>query len=544
MAATEKRGYFVGKLSDRDLDFWIERGYNAMFVGRHGVGKTHRIQQAFERNKLKWRYFSAATMDPWTDFVGVPKEKKEGELSFLDFVLPRDFADNSIEALFFDEFNRAPKKVRNAVMELIQFKSINGRKFPNLKLIWTAVNPEDDDDLSFDVEPLDPAQEDRFHIQVEIPYKPDLAYFQSQYGKEAGKSAVDWWEGLNESMQRMISPRRLDYALQVFNDVGNMRHVLPAQAPVAKLLEAIQHGPPEETLLRFMTQNDEAQARRWLAHMNNLEGVKTLIAENEQVRSFALPLLGAEMITSLMTKNRAIKEEIVRNPMKYASVISDVAAASQNKKIKKEFEAIEKVIKQMGNDSDSTAGGIANAVVDNSKNLPQHFTKTEQSHMKNNFRFKDDYSISEVKYDAQEQGKDIESAIYEMASRTMTAKNQWLKGRLYDSLCQTVCDEMTADQSIAVIRICNFLASGHQVDTLNELGDLPVCFNTAIHCVRRERPDFSIEELFELAPYFFYRYFSKNNNSLPDTADELIIEPKPKAEWQEVNDEELEGISI
>ena len=43
-----------------------------------------------------------------------------------------------------DEFSRAHKKVRNAVMELIQFKSINGRKFKNLKIVWAAINPDDD----------------------------------------------------------------------------------------------------------------------------------------------------------------------------------------------------------------------------------------------------------------------------------------------------------------------------------------------------------------------------------------------------------------
>ena len=41
----------------------------------------------------------------------------------------------------FDELNRAKPKVRNAVMELIQFRSINGIKFNNLRMIWAAINP-------------------------------------------------------------------------------------------------------------------------------------------------------------------------------------------------------------------------------------------------------------------------------------------------------------------------------------------------------------------------------------------------------------------
>ena len=539
MPPNSKREYFTGKISDHDLDFWIEKGYNAMFVGRHGVGKTFRIQEAFRRNGLKWRYFSAATMDPWTDFIGVPKEKTENNLTYLDFILPKDFADESIEALFFDEFNRAPKKVRNAVMELIQFKSINGRAFPNLKIIWTAVNPDDDDDLDFDVEPLDPAQEDRFHIQVEIPYKPDLSYFQNTYGTEMGKAAVDWWDGLSEEMQRMISPRRLDYALQVFNDYGSMRHVLPSKVPVAKLLEAIQHGPPEETFRRFMSQDDKISARRWLGHMNNLDGIKTLIVEDEDVRSFALPLLGDELLTNLMTQNRSIKEEIVRNPHKYTNIIKDLAKGAQHKKLKKEFESIAKVLDQM-DDNGCYEGGIANVIIDNSKGLPKHFTKTEQTHMKTNFEFKENFPSSDKEYT----GTDIDTDIRDIATRTMSASNHWLRGKLYESLTEIATDQLSADQAIAVIRICNFIASVHHIDTLNDMHEFPACFNTAVNCVMKERSDFTIEELFDLCPYFFFSFFSKKNKSLPKTSKDLIIQPKDKNEWIEAKDEELESIKI
>jgi hypothetical protein len=541
MPPAAKREYFTGNVKDRDLDFWIEMGYNAMFIGRHGVGKTHKIQAAFERNGLKWRYFSAATMDPWTDFVGVPKERTEGDLTFLDFILPRDMADNSVEALFFDEFNRAPKKVRNAVMELIQFKSINGRKFPNLKLIWTAVNPDDDDDLDFDVEPLDPAQEDRFQIQVEIPYKPDLAYFQKKYGPESGKGAVDWWDGLPEEMKRLISPRRLDYAVQVHIDYGNLKHVLPAGAPTAKLSEVLQHGPPEQTIRKFMSQNDEAGARRWLAHMNNLEGVKGLIVDDEAVRSFALPLLGPELVTTLMSKNKAIKQEITNHPLKYASIIRDVASGSQVAKIKKEFQAIAKTLDALEAAADGSNDNIAAVIIDNSKKLPQHFTKTEQRHMKVNFRFRDgDYDISNKEFS----GDDIEGRIREFATQTMSASNTWLKQKVYEGLTTLATEELTADQAVAVIRLCDWVAAKHQADSLSSMDEIPIIFNTATHCILRDRPDFSVEDLFNIAPYFFCRYFSNKNEKLPDNKDELLIEAKPQEEWEKIEDEELEGVSI
>jgi len=53
---------------DYKLDNWIKYNQNVLMIGKHGVGKTALIKKAFERNGLKWRYFSAATMDPWTEF--------------------------------------------------------------------------------------------------------------------------------------------------------------------------------------------------------------------------------------------------------------------------------------------------------------------------------------------------------------------------------------------------------------------------------------------------------------------------------------------
>lgn len=538
MSKNHKKEFFSGNIKDHDIDFWIEKEYNVLFEGLPGVGKTARILEAFKRNNLVYKYFSASTMDPWTDLIGVPKEMKEGDKSFLEFVRPREMEDGSIQAIFLDEYNRSQKKVRNAVMELIQFKSINGKKFPNLKIVWVACNPADDDNFSFDVEALDPAQEDRFHIQVQIPYKSDLAYFQKTYGEEVGKSAVDWWDGLEESMKLMVTPRRLDMALRVYRDGGNIRHALPANCPVAKLLDAVNHGLPEESLRRFMSQNDTKGARRWLAHVNNLNGVKTLIAEDREVRKFTLPLLEEENATNLIVQNKAIKDEVSRNPQEYAGIIRILAEGSQHKKIKKEFQAISKALEQYGEDFVND-GNIANVIIDNSKSLPQHFTKTEQQSMKANFRFKDNIDISTKEFNG-----DANAEIRDIATKTMSATNHWLKIRLYESLCAVSTEKLTADQGKAVVRICNFLASVLQSNTLGELADFPICFNTAVNCIHKENPDFTVEELFNLCPYLFFSYFSKNNKSIPKNVGDLMIEPKPKNEWVETKDEELEGIEI
>ena len=72
---------------DEKLDFWLEHEQNVLFVGKHGVGKTAMIKSCFERHDLvlgeTFLYFSASTLDPWVDLVGVPKERitdKRGQI--------------------------------------------------------------------------------------------------------------------------------------------------------------------------------------------------------------------------------------------------------------------------------------------------------------------------------------------------------------------------------------------------------------------------------------------------------------------------------
>ena len=55
------------------LDSWIRTSQNVLLVGAHGIGKTEQVLAAMKRNNIKYAYFSASTMDPFVDFVGVPR---------------------------------------------------------------------------------------------------------------------------------------------------------------------------------------------------------------------------------------------------------------------------------------------------------------------------------------------------------------------------------------------------------------------------------------------------------------------------------------
>jgi len=327
----------AAQLRDNKLDFWIQNNYNVLFKGKHGVGKTSLIIQAFDRNKLNWKYFSASTMDPFVDFVGVPKEvKDEKGNSYLDLIRPKAFQDDEVEAIFFDEYNRSHKKVRNAVMELIQFKSINGKKFNNLKIIWAAVNPDDDDTEDYDVEKIDPAQLDRFHVHVDVPYKPVLSYFTSQYGKEVAEAGCSWWSELPKEMQNAVSPRRLDYALNMHKNKGDLRDVLPTKSGINKLLLTLRDGPIKKKLEKLIKAGDKVEGQKFISQENNYAAAIQYITKTKAFKEFFFPLLAEEKIASLIAESTALTKYFAENCGKvavYEKVINSIIKANQNRKL-------------------------------------------------------------------------------------------------------------------------------------------------------------------------------------------------------------------
>ena len=329
-------------LKPNHFDFWIENNLNVLLRGKHGVGKTAMVVDAFERKNLKYKYFSASTMDPWVDFIGVPKEQTdENGNSYLGLIRPQEFQDDQVEAIFMDEFSRAHKKVRNAVMELIQFKSINGRKFKNLKIVWAAINPDDDEDFNYDVDALDPAQEDRFHVQVDVPYKPDVIWFRDTFGKQLANSAVSWWNELPPKVQNHVTPRRLEYALKVYGAKGNLRHVLPTSSNVSKLMRVLSDGPVEEKLVALASRKKLVEARNFIRVENNYRDGLPYIVKSKKLREFFVPLFGKEKLSNLMaTENEVYKlavEQITKKDTKFTDIAKEIVTANQNKKLAKQL---------------------------------------------------------------------------------------------------------------------------------------------------------------------------------------------------------------
>ncbi|MDP6693877.1 MAG: hypothetical protein QF444_06070, partial [Phycisphaerales bacterium] len=339
------------------LNHYFEKGFNCLLRGDHGVGKTAIVMECFERQGLvigeSALIFSAATMDPWVDFIGVPKEVTKDGNTYLDFILPRHFAEDKVEAIFFDEFNRSHKKIRNAVMELIQFKSINGRKFNNLKVVWAAINPSDSDSHEYDVEILDPAQEDRFHISVNVPFAPDLAYFTKKYGKKIADGVVHWWRRIPKEIQKMVSPRRLEYAIEVANAKGDLADVLPAKSNPRGLAKILINGSPLQNFASLIDKNDtDEKLQQFLDDPNNVKACMDKIVEKTSSMRRCFPMIGDELMACAFVDNKKVKDHIcktmnttkgkgvkeykfVNELPKYTRVLSEVSSISGNPQEKK-----------------------------------------------------------------------------------------------------------------------------------------------------------------------------------------------------------------
>lgn len=239
------------------LEYYAKLNYNVLMIGLHGIGKTAITKAVF--NKMygtKWRYFSAPTLDPWVDFVGVPETVTDANgKRWLELVRPKFIAEDQVEALFFDELNRSSDKVQNAIMELTQFKTINGFPLANLKVIWGAINPADDED-TYKVNQMDPAFLDRFHVHKELPYKLDEEYFFNKYPTDA-KHFIDWWNDLPEDQKKLVSPRRLDYAADAHLNQCRLEDFLPRSANIKKLRTSLKSQPFQD-LLKSISNKDEA----------------------------------------------------------------------------------------------------------------------------------------------------------------------------------------------------------------------------------------------------------------------------------------------
>lgn len=555
---------FVIDCTDADLDNWLDNNINALFEGLHGVGKTTRALKAFAR-KLgntvplldgngevigeqyvpgvlgqDFLYFSCPTIDPWVDFAGVPRTVKKiingKEVEVLELVRPYALASGQVKGILLDEFNRAPKKVRNAAMELIQFKSINGFRFPNLRVVWAAINPDDDANMEFNVEPLDPAQRDRFHVQVEISYKPDRDYFTSVFGAETAKAACDWWDSLTDDVKKKVSPRRLEEAVKANQVNLGLRAFLPKESNPPKLHQALRNGMPEIRFRQLMQSGDKAEARKWLAKSNNLDAIQKIIVAEDPARKFALPLVDTERLSGMLAKQPQIKAEVLSNPFDYKDLIRELAAGAQNEILKNNCKKLLAMIES--SDGPEPINQIRLEVAP----VPKTVAKKELVNLEINYRLADDTypTLSDTKKENGDcmyppfEGDFVNEARKIAQFCNLSATNTYYRGQAIDMLAGIATKaEMSKDEMTACFRFLEFIASHSNTNTVYKNPLFPLILNTLVKVYRQHEPKASSSDLFKAIPNVYYRYFGSTvdrDESVKHIISKLAIRPKPDDE--------------
>lgn len=326
-------------MNEKLLRQCLEHKVNALLIGRHGVGKTQVVKSLFNERYGEmgkdWLYFSASTIDPWVDLIGIPKEKVDSETNemYLDFVRPRSLSGGNIKAIFLDELNRAHPKVTNAVMELIQFRSINGKPFEGLEVVWAGINPheadqEQADQITYTVQQLDPALKDRFEYHVNVPYQVNETYFIKKFGEKAGGGACSYWNELKKEHQLKISPRRLEGAVKcLMNGMAIANLVIPKECNSKRLSDLVLKGSPLTCLKELVDKpGTQKEFKDFFDNPSNFSSIKNSLDSDILLASKVLNYVPVETVTTILSDSDKIQKLVFETmPENFEKIIQDVA---------------------------------------------------------------------------------------------------------------------------------------------------------------------------------------------------------------------------
>lgn len=115
---------------------------NAAIFGRRGTGKTHISKQAIEESGTEEVYLNLSVLERvdlggYPDMLSARTENRDNDTRFLDFILPFFYKKlcqgNKPVTLLLDEVDKADPSLWAPLLEIVQFRTCNGRALPNLK---------------------------------------------------------------------------------------------------------------------------------------------------------------------------------------------------------------------------------------------------------------------------------------------------------------------------------------------------------------------------------------------------------------------------
>jgi len=125
--------------------FTIHRGSNLMTFGPAGIGKTEIAMQACEETGLGHKYLNLSVLEA-PDLLGLPTVNEQTNKSI--YALPEGFplvseAEAKETVLLVDEIDKAKPELQNPMLELFQFRSINGTKLKFKAVLATGNLPDE-----------------------------------------------------------------------------------------------------------------------------------------------------------------------------------------------------------------------------------------------------------------------------------------------------------------------------------------------------------------------------------------------------------------
>lgn len=110
--------------------FFVTSHQNLFLFGRRGVGKTHIAIQAAQECDLKVNYINLSVIER-PDLAGYPDMNAPGNIITFKspFFLPQLLGSAKADSIIlFDEVDKAPPEVTAPLLEILQFRKINGQK--------------------------------------------------------------------------------------------------------------------------------------------------------------------------------------------------------------------------------------------------------------------------------------------------------------------------------------------------------------------------------------------------------------------------------
>ena len=140
---------------------------------------------------------------------------------------------------------------------------------------------------------------------IDVPYQINKQYLKTKYG-DLSKPFIEWWQELPEELSYSCSPRRLDYAIQIFSDggVNYLSDVLDKKLPVSNLKtrihETLTHQERDKLKLELNKVTVKEAVK--IISLKNLTTVLDLI-KNKEVKKEYLAAINPDYLENYLSKN-------------------------------------------------------------------------------------------------------------------------------------------------------------------------------------------------------------------------------------------------